>query len=335
MPAQRPALQRTAQPHCTPNDPWGQYYNQAWLYYNQAWPWQNQPAHGTWPAHGSQYLVGQWNNAWQGAQPSHTQPLAAARHTARPLTTDDASSNSGYEYSESESEESSASEKTTRRADMTTNNTEATEETDKPVLQVRIVTMSSEEKKEMLRSRLTEACSSDVDILIVTLDRSQFHRTGETPISEARFRQCLDVEATRSLESSIFSDNRATNIAVYWNTQSCNCTGFQQVPITGTTSPAPSAYHFQLHAPQCQETIDCAVMQVEVNTETVATIQGVWSRLKYPCIIAGNLLAPAGYLHAWMPHNKDEKKRTTSRWCRMMIAPGRNLACLRLWQEYM
>ena len=100
---------------------------------------------------------------------------------------------------------------------MTTNNTEATEETDKPVLQVRVVTMSSEEKTEMLHSRLTKACTSDVDILIVTLDRTRQQQIDGTAISADTFTQCLDVEAMRSLKSAIYSDNRSTNIAVYWN----------------------------------------------------------------------------------------------------------------------
>ena len=121
MPGPRPALQSTAQAACIPNDyyrSWQYYYGQWQYYYYGSWPWHDrqQPlGHGTLPAH-----VRQSNHAWPGAQSSHTQPLPSARHTARPLTTDDASYSSGYEYSESESEESSASQKTMRRADMTT-----------------------------------------------------------------------------------------------------------------------------------------------------------------------------------------------------------------------
>ena len=304
-------MQSTAQAHCTSNDYWGQLYYRHWQYYahwHGSWPFHDrqQPlGHGTLPAH-----VRQWNHAWPGAQSSHTQPLPSARNTARPPTTGDASTySSDYESSESESEESRAPQETSQRADVTNNNTEAMEETNESVLQVVIVNMSSYEHTDTMHARLKEACSVDVDILIVTLDRTRQQQIDGTDISADTFRQCLDVEETRSLKSAICSDNRSTNIAVYWNSQRCDCTGFQQVPITGTTQPAPSAFYFQLQAPQWQETIDCAVMQVEIKEDAVLSIQSMWSRLKYPCMIAGNLLVPNGYLHAWMKPDKEEKEK--------------------------
>ena len=288
MPGPRPALQNTAQAACIPNDHYGswQYYLGQWQYYFYGtWPWHDrqQPlGHGTLPAHARQ-----WNHAWPGAQSSHTQPSSSA------LPAGDASYSSDYDYSESESEESRTPQEKTPRADVTNNNTEAMEETNETVLQVCIVNMSSDENTDTMHARLTEACSVDVDILIVTLDRTRQQQIDGTAISADTFTQCLDVEAMRSLKSAIYSDNRSTNIAVYWNSQRCDCTSFQQVPITGTTAPAPSAYHFQLQAPQWQETIDCAVMQVETKEDAVVSIQSMWKRLKYPCMIAGNLVVPA------------------------------------------